>query len=210
MVAEHLSSDLDAVVFRSSARWSRVRPTVPYFVYLDAVFHTFFHNTFDPSLFDAADINRIWEEEAAFLEGASGVFFESEWGLRNARSAYNLQGTHYYAPGRGGVIDPPSEDTWTPGSHALVSIAMNFQQKGGDIVMDAYRSLKPRFPSLEWHVIGAPPDGDRQSIDGITHAVALALCESSPRRLPSFIRHVKTPVRSCSPKRRTSDAPPYR
>ena len=190
MVADRLTGDLDGVVFRSSARWCRVRPAVPYFVYLDAVFHTFFHNTFDPASFDASDINRIWEEEASFLEGASAVFFESEWGLRNARSAYNLLGGHYYAPGRGGVIDPPEADTWTPGSHALVTIAMNFQQKGGDIVMDAYRSLKPRFPSLTWHVIGAAPEGDWQSVGGIFHEGVLDPDETTGRnRLTRLLSH---------------------
>src|SRR5512141_264556 len=63
-----IPSHADAVMFRSAARWCRLRPAVPYFVYLDAVFHTFFHNTFDPHDFIRSDIDRIFEEEAAFLE----------------------------------------------------------------------------------------------------------------------------------------------
>ncbi|HMA20941.1 MAG TPA: hypothetical protein VKO87_09055, partial [Gemmatimonadaceae bacterium] len=63
-----IPSHADAVMFRSAARWCRLRPAVPYFVYLDAVFHTFFHNTFDPHDFIRSDIERIFEEEAAFLE----------------------------------------------------------------------------------------------------------------------------------------------
>lgn len=169
MVSEWLSDDIDAVVFRSSARWCRSRPRVPYFVYLDAVFHTFYHNRFESESFDHGDLQRIWSEEAAFLENAAGVFFESEWGLDRARQAYGLTGPHYHAPGRGGVIDPPATDTWIPGTRALLTVAMNFRQKGGDVVLDAYRSLKPRFPSLTWNVVGALPDGDWQSVAGITH-----------------------------------------
>lgn len=167
MAESHYTDDMDAVVFRSATRWCRCSPGVPYFVYLDAVFHTFFHNTFQPASFDAADIERIYREEAAFLEEATGVFFESRWGLERAREAYQLQGQHYRAVGRGGAIDPPDSDTWSGSSQKLVTMAMNFRQKGGDIVLDAFRKLKPRFPSLTWHVVGAPPEGDWRSLEGI-------------------------------------------
>jgi glycosyltransferase involved in cell wall biosynthesis len=158
----------DAAVFRSATRWCRCRPRVPYFVYLDVVFHTFFFNTFSENSFDRADLQRIWKEEAAFLEGATGVFFESAWGMEKARDAYGLRGTHYHAVGRGGVVDPPTEDAWS-GSHELVTIAMNFEQKGGDIVLDAYRALKPRFPSLSWRIVGGQPCSGFDSLNGVTY-----------------------------------------
>jgi glycosyltransferase involved in cell wall biosynthesis len=168
-VAAKVGANTDGVVFRSAARWSRVHVNIPYFVYLDAVFHTFFHNTFDPRDFVRDDLNRIFEEEARFLEGATAVFFESHWGMRLAREAYSLKGSHYLAIGRGGVIDPPEQDTWDSQTHRLVTIAMDFDQKGGPIVLDAYRILKERFPSLAWHIIGGQPTGDWQQLDGITY-----------------------------------------
>lgn len=158
----------DGIMFRSATRWCRCRPAVPYFIYLDVVFHTFFHNTFGAVDFDTADIERIWREEAEFLEGAAGVFFESRWGLEEARRAYGLRGSHYSAPGRGGLMDPPAEDTWNAGSRKLVSMAFNFRQKGGDITLGAYKILKPRFPSLTWHIVGGPPAGDWRSVPGIS------------------------------------------
>jgi glycosyltransferase involved in cell wall biosynthesis len=51
----------------------------------------------------------------------------------------------------------------------LVSIAMKFRQKGGDVVLEAYRALKPRFPDLTWHIVGGPPEGDWETLGGITH-----------------------------------------
>lgn len=171
----------DAVFFRSSARWCRWKPTLPYFVYLDAVFHTFFRNTFDPARFEAADLERIYREEAAFLEGAEAVFFESAWGLEQAREAYGLSGNHYHAVGRGGVIEPPDDDRWDGGLR-LLSVAMNFRQKGGDLVMEAYRRLKPKYPELSWHVVGAPPEGDWQSIPGIVYEGVLRPDEPEERK----------------------------
>jgi glycosyltransferase involved in cell wall biosynthesis len=160
---------IDAVMFRSAARWCRVRPAVPYFVYLDAVFHTFFHNTFDANDFLPSDIERIFEEEAAFLENAAGVFFESRWGMQKAKEAYSLRGGKYFAVGRGGALNPPALDTWDGLSHDLVTVAMNFTQKGGDLVLEAFKTLKPRFPDLSWRIIGGPPPAGTERIAGISY-----------------------------------------
>jgi glycosyltransferase involved in cell wall biosynthesis len=164
-----LRDDVDGVVFRSAARWGRVKVDVPYYVYLDAVFHTFFYNTFDPRQFHRADIDRIFEEEARFLENAAAVFFESQWGMQKAREAYSLRGQHYLAAGRGGVIDPPSADTWDGRSLSLVTIAMNFEQKGGPAVLSAYRRMKEQYPALVWHIIGGKPSGEWSDVPGITY-----------------------------------------
>jgi len=172
VVAPHMDG-ADVVMFRSATHWCRCRPPVKYFVYLDVVFHTFFFNTFDVGHFDSAELDRIWKEEADFLQGAAGVFFDSKWGMDKARAAYGLQGSHYFAAGRGGVIDPPPADTWAGRSHKLISMAMNFHQKGGDRILEAYKSLKPRYPSLTWHIIGGPPEGDWESVGGISYEGAL-------------------------------------
>ncbi|MBK1857040.1 glycosyltransferase family 4 protein [Cerasicoccus arenae] len=152
---------LDAVFFRSAARWSRCRPQRPYFVYLDVVFHTFFHNGLSINDFNQKDLRRIWAEEAQFLEGAETVFFESQWGLDRAREAYQLSGEHYVALGRGGVLPPPPSDVWDGHSLNLVTIAMNFEQKGGDILLNAFEQLVTQYPELHWTIVGGPPPNDR-------------------------------------------------
>ena len=172
-VEHRMNQRFDGLVFRSSARWCRAKVTRPYFVYLDAVFRTFFENTFPAEEFDPRDIARICEEEAAFLERATAVFFESRWGLDEAVRAYGLRNSHYLAIGRGGVIAPPERDTWSGGPPSLLTVAMNFRQKGGDLVLDAYRRLKPRYPALTWHIVGAPPEGNWSELDGIVYEGAL-------------------------------------
>jgi glycosyltransferase involved in cell wall biosynthesis len=164
--------DVDGVFFRSATRWCHCRPKVPYFVYLDAVFHTFFENTFNPKDFQKEDLQRIFRAEARFLEGASAVFFESAWGLqkaREAREAYGLKGDHYFVAHRGGVIEPPGEVLWSDDPPFLLSVAMNFEQKGGDIILEAFKRLKEVFPDLRWHIVGGRPTGDWKSVDGIVY-----------------------------------------
>jgi len=167
-VARH-TRDADAIVFRSATQWSRSRPSVKYFVYLDVAFHTFFFNTFRIEDFSRDDLERIWREEAAFLEGASGVFFDSRWGMQKALGAYGLKGDHYFAPGRGGVIQPPSADTWSGASRKLISVAVNFWQKGGDRTLAAFKELKPQYPALRWHIVGGEPQAGWESVNGVTY-----------------------------------------
>jgi glycosyltransferase involved in cell wall biosynthesis len=168
-VTARLRGNVDGIMFRSAARWARVKVHVPYYVYLDAVFHTFFHNTFREEHFDRNDLVRIFELEASFLERATAVFFESQWGMRIAKDVYSLRGDHYMAAGRGGVLEPPDSDLWDGHSHRLVTIAMNFEQKGGTVVLEAYRTLKERFPSLTWHIIGGEPACAWKGVEGITY-----------------------------------------
>ena len=182
--SQYESSGVDGVFFRSATRWCRCRPSVPYFVYLDVVFHTFWQNTFRPGDFAEDDLRRICDEEAAFLGGASHVFFESQWGLDQAREAYGLRGDHYQAVGIAGVLEPPTEDAWTDRSLALLTIAVNFRQKGGDLVLEAYRKLKSDHPNLVWHVIGGEPAGDWRSISGIRHEGFLS--PQQPEQLARF------------------------
>lgn len=169
LVKAYVDPDTDALFFRSSTRWIHCKPPRPYFVHTDAVFHTFFHNTFRAEDFIRNDLQRIWDAERDFLENAACVFFESEWGLRKAREAYGLHGNHYVVLNNGGVLKPPTEDIWVSNSMQLLTIAKNFYQKGGDLVLEAFKRLKPRHPQLEWSIVGGKPEGDWQSIPGIRY-----------------------------------------
>jgi len=166
-IASKLPPGLDAIVLRSATRWCHAKLSCPYFVYLDVAFHTFFHNTFDPSDFSAKDLQRIWDEEAAFLDNAAGVFFESQWGLDRTRETYGLELPQAQALGRGGVLAPPAEDTWDGESLNLVTIAMKFEQKGGDLLLAAFDQLRQQYPGIRWSVIGGEPTGNWRDLPEI-------------------------------------------
>lgn len=157
----------NCLIFRSSTRWSRCRPQMPYFVHLDAVFHTYFRNTFAPEEFLQSDLNRIYEAETEFLEQAAGVFFESAWGLAEARKHYRLRGDHYQVTGVAGYVAPLEVPPNNVPELVLVTIAKNFHQKGGDIVEQAYRLLLDKSPNIRWHIIGGPPDLTAMDLPGV-------------------------------------------
>jgi glycosyltransferase involved in cell wall biosynthesis len=159
----------EAVLFRSSTRWIHCRPDVPYFVHSDASFHTYCCNKNAAAKYRQDDLRRICDEEAAFLESAAGVFFESRWALDSAVTAYGLRGRHYHAVAVAGGMETPS--TVTPANTVvrLLSIANHFRQKGGDIIFEAFRLLQPRFPQLKWHIVGGRPDFGVLRFPGIVY-----------------------------------------
>lgn|GEM_PF-517067 len=153
-----LPETADAVLFRSSTRWIRCRPAIPYFVHTDACFHTYCCNKNAESQYRKEDLQRIWDEEAAFLEAAQGVFFESRWAMERAVAAYGLRGRHYHCVGVAGGLEAPTVAGGTDSVVRLLSIANRFRQKGGDIIYDAFKLLQPRYPQLKWHIVGDRPD----------------------------------------------------
>ena len=157
-VTTQLSPAARAAFFRSSTRWVLWQPDRPYFVHTDACFHTFYHNTFAPGEFTASDLQRIWQAEAHFLDRATAVFFESDWGKAKAQQAYGLSGHNFHTARIAGAIEPPESDLRVPdGRFRLLTMAKHFEQKGGLLVAAAFQLLKTRWPQLCWHVLGGPP-----------------------------------------------------
>ena len=169
LVRVQIGTQPEALIFRSSTRWSRCRPEVPYFVHLDAVFHTYFRNTFCADEFLAGDLRRIYDAECEFLEASAGVFFESAWGLREARTHYRLRGDHYHVVGVAGCLDQSLYPPRPVNDLVILTIAKNFRQKGGDIVEAAYLRLLERHPAARWHIVGGPPDVGTTDLPGVTY-----------------------------------------
>jgi glycosyltransferase involved in cell wall biosynthesis len=162
-----LDSVVDVAFFRGCTPWISYIPQVPYFAYLDVCFHTYFFNTFSPQDFRQSDLDRIWRQEAAWMKDAASILFESDWGLRKTKDAYQLEGKNFICVGRGGNIPIPEKDVYKNSSQRLVSIARNFRQKGGDIIFDAYLELRKSYPELQWHIIGEKPDRPWERYEGI-------------------------------------------
>lgn len=177
-------NDVDALFFRSSTRWCGYRPSLPYIVHTDVCFHTFFHNTFSERDFHKQDLQRIYALEREFMTNAQIVFFESGWGLQKAREALELDGANFRVAHNGGGLVPPDSDRWDGKSRKLVSVAKDFKQKGGDLVLEAFKILKPLYPNLEWHIIGGKPLESAANIEGIHYEGFLR--PSVPEELQRF------------------------
>jgi glycosyltransferase involved in cell wall biosynthesis len=167
VVKKMINSDVEVVFFKGCTPWIKYSPVVPYFAYIDVCFHTYFFNTFRLQDFIQFELDRIWNLESSWLKNATSVFFESDWGLKKAIEAYQLEGSNFLCVGRGGNIPVPGKDVYDNRNMIMVSIARNFKQKGGDIIFDAYLELLQFYPKLQWHIIGEKPDRQWERFEGI-------------------------------------------
>jgi len=142
--------------FHGSTPWVAYQPAVPYACYLDVCFATYMNVYQDSARFQAADLNRIGEQEAAWLRAATRVFFSSKWGLENTVAAYGLRRETLRVAGLGGYVPIPTGDSYT-GGYDFVFVALDFQGKGGDICVDAFRLVRKKFPHARLRIVGAPP-----------------------------------------------------
>jgi len=168
-VSASLRPEHELAFFKGVTPWGRWKPDRPYAAYTDVVFSTWFANTFDPGEFREEDLRRIVAAERAFLAGADAIFFESRWGLEEARRVHDLAGDHFHYAGRGSNLPIPDRDSWDGESPALVTMAKHFRQKGGDLVRKVYEEPKPEFPGLTWHILGGEPDFDWRSASGVRY-----------------------------------------
>lgn len=183
-VDDRLDDDVDAVVFKGATPWMGWRPSRPYFVYMDVCFLEYFHHTFSTRQFHQRDVERISRQEAGWLEGATAVFFESQWGAQQTQQKYGLSARNFVPVGLGGHVPVPAADVYRHDSRVLVSIARNYRQKGGDIIRDAFAALAPRYPELEWHIIGGRPDEPWANVKGMVYRGFLS--KTNPAELAEF------------------------
>lgn len=163
-----IQGNFDMVFFRGFTPWIACKPRVPYFAYNDVHFLQFFKNTFNYHQFIKQDIERICLAEKKWLIKAEKLFFESQWGANQCHDDYAIQTAKLLPIGRGGNIPIPKKDMYC-GSLNLVVIANNFYQKGGDLVFEAFRKLKPKHPQLQLHIVGGDPGEPVKNFDGVQY-----------------------------------------
>lgn len=183
-LGREIPASASALFFKGTTPWIGYAPAAPYFVYTDMGFAPYFQNTFDPADFVADDVARICRREAAWLERAAAVFFESAWGVDVTRRACGIPGGNFVAVGRGGHVPIPDRDRYD-GARRLVLIANRFRQKGGDLALEAFVRLRRDWPDLEWDIVGGPPQGAWRGVPGIRYHGHLD--KDKPEGLRAFV-----------------------
>ena len=188
-VEEKLENEEGVAFFKGVTPWTMWTPDRPYFIYTDVAFATLLRIQDRRPLFQSGDVERVVGCEREFLGGASAVFFESEWGRRQAIEDYELTGDNFHAPGRAGLFPPQPRDRWTGKPPALVSIAKHFHLKGGGILFQSFETLRAEFPDLVWHIIGGPPPRHVERTEGVIYEGFLEPEDHSSReRFTSILR----------------------
>lgn len=170
-VSRHSADPPDGWFFRGSTPWVATRPDHPYWAYLDMCFHTYVANTFAPRAFHAADLQRVYDAEAAWMRRADTLFFESQWGCDRCCAAYGIAHEKCVVAGRGTAVSAPSADRYDPAARprTVLTIANRFHQKGGDLAAECVAHMRRTMPDLVWHIVGGPPPARVAASDGVIY-----------------------------------------
>jgi glycosyltransferase involved in cell wall biosynthesis len=156
-----------AVFFHGFTPWIAVKSNRPYAAWSDCTFREYINVYHDREAFSAADLRRIEEAEAQWLQGARKVLFTNQWAADQAIRYYALDSAKVGVVGMYGAVDPPLKDAYD-GSHEFAFISTNFELKGGHIVVDAIKSIRGLFPKISLLIVGDRPPASVLKQKGIS------------------------------------------
>lgn len=150
-------SPADCNFFHHFTSWVLVKNAVPYFGYTDACFATYVEIFNRREEFLKKDLDRIYRQEAAFMDNACKVFFRSQWALDETKKAYNLSGENFRVVRFGGGFEGVPQHDQYGGKLKLLFISKEFIPKGGPVVLKAFVKFHETYPDAELVIIGDQP-----------------------------------------------------
>ena len=154
--------------FHGCTPWVYFAPAVPYACYVDVCFATYVAVYHCRTRFSSADLRRIQAMEAAWLRGATRVFFSSTWALEDAVRSYELDRSTLRVAGLGGHVPIPAADSYTGGRDFLF-IALDFAGKGGPLCIDAFERVRSEIPEARLHIVGERPPEAVLRLPGVVY-----------------------------------------
>jgi glycosyltransferase involved in cell wall biosynthesis len=158
----------DVCFFHGFTPWIKTSPDIPYFCFNDASFATYVEIYNNPNEFSTNDLQRIFKQEALWLQKAKRVFFRSNWALEETIRHYNINGDNFKNVGVGGFIDIPTKDTYSGGFNFLF-ISREFIPKGGLVVSEAIKKVRIKYPSAKLWIVGQCPPKKILNSEGIEY-----------------------------------------
>ena len=154
--------------FLGFTSWINITPIKPYYCYNDACFETYVSVYNNKNEFSEVDLQRIYNKERNFLNDAKCVFFNSAWAIAQTKKAYNMSGKNFVNVGVGGFIDLPKQDSYQSG-YKFLFISMDFESKGGYIVVKAIKKVRENFPNAQLWIVGDIPPKEILDQDGVVY-----------------------------------------
>ena len=158
--------------FFGPTSWIQCRTPRKYFVFTDLAFPDYLENYIGTKGYDPVDIQRIYNQEQKFLDGAAAVFFTSKWASENAKQKLGLKNPSNHQVVRvAGNISIPDTDTYSyvPGHPNLLFISLNFEKKGGMACYQAFLQVQEAFPEARLNIVGQEPPAEVLAHPGVVY-----------------------------------------
>jgi len=166
----HLNCCTDARLdfFHGFTPWILTRPQRPYIAWSDCTFRDYVEIFCGREQFRHDDLERIERAEVAWLKNARRILFTSDWAAKRALSQYGLEAHSVASVGIFGELEMPAGDAYA-GSKEFAFISTNFEAKGGQIVLSAFREVRKRHSDAHLIIVGDQP-ADMAAESGVSFA----------------------------------------
>jgi glycosyltransferase involved in cell wall biosynthesis len=161
-VIRRLASEID-LIFQIGASFRPLgRGTLPYVLYCDSSIRAAergLRSGFSPAQWlDPSEIEIVCEREAEVYTGAALVFSTSELLTKSFIEDFHLaEGTVktvFGGPNFDFVEHPPPADGGEKSVPTILFVGGQFERKGGDILVQAFRNIRTRIPSARLVIVG--------------------------------------------------------
>jgi glycosyltransferase involved in cell wall biosynthesis len=152
--------------FHGFTPWVLTRPQHSYMAWSDCTFRDYIDIFHHREQFLRDDLERIERAEAAWLNNASCVLFTSNWAAERAVLDYSLDANIVGSVGIFGEIEMPARDAYA-GRKEFVFVSTNFEAKGGQTVLAAFREVRKRHPDALLTIVGDRPSDTTPKV-GVT------------------------------------------
>lgn len=160
------NADLD--FYHGFTPWIFCQSSRPYLTWNDCTFKQYMDIYHDRKRFNQGGLNLIQKKEAEWLSNAQRVIFRSEWACTHAVEEYDLDPSSAGVSGNYGMVDYPAHDYYD-GSNYFLMITTNFRQKGGDVVLSAFREILSSYDNWKLIIVGDNPGEDAQKQKGVDY-----------------------------------------
>jgi len=157
----------NAIVLSTSSFISFDDINLPIYLYGDQSFYQYYH--FYPGVkkrFCYHFAQKICDYEVRQAEKCAAIFCFSNWMKNSLIEDYKIDRDKIFVVGHGYCLpkidDFQKKDFEEP---ILLFVSTNWKNKGGDIVLKAFRILKDKFRDLKLHIVGRIPEFLRNSLN---------------------------------------------
>jgi len=163
---EQLQSRQHVFTFQTQSLFDASRPGIPHFIYTD---HTHLENLRYPVITAATPLSQRWTQlERGAYQNATMVFTMStniarsmveDYGCAPERVACVFAGTNLTSAAREDIDSARFAD------RHILFVGVDWERKGGPVLLDAFRRLRETLSDLRLTVVGCSPDIREEGVE---------------------------------------------
>jgi len=163
---KRLQARQHAFTFQTQSLFDASCPGTPHFIYTD---HTHLENLRYPASTAATPISHRWAQlERSVYQNATTVFTMSGNISRSLVEEYHCAPERVACVFAGAPVSPGAAETMDARRFAdrhILFVGVDWERKGGPVLLEAFRRLRNTFPDVRLTVVGCSPDIHEPGVD---------------------------------------------